>query len=148
MFRDLKFSTLEEIETELQKMKVAKKINTSGVWSSYQIIKHISEMLEYSMTSYPVEAPKIVQFFAGFVKTLIFLQGKMFRGLPNPLAPSKREEGDFEFELKLYLERLNSLKNFTGKFAPHPMFGELPKKEWIKLHSIHAALHLSYINYE
>ncbi len=148
MFRDLKFSTLEEVILELDKIENAKKIKTTATWSFYQIIKHLSDMLEFSMTSYPVEAPKIVQFFAGFVKNLIFIQGKMFRGLPNPVAPSKREEGDHVSELKLYRERLNRLQNFSGKFAPHPMFGEITKAEWFKLHSIHAALHFSYINYE
>lgn len=148
MFRNLKFTNLDEVLSELEKIENAKKFTTVGVWSYYQILKHVSELMEYSMTSYPIEVPKLVQYMGGgLAKEIIFFFGTMLRNIPNPLADKKRIEGDHDKELKLFRERIVRLKNFSGEFARHPIFGELKKEEWIRLHSIHSAHHLSFVNY-
>jgi hypothetical protein len=146
MYRNLRFQTVEEVITELDRLQNSGIQTTTGLWSYFQIIKHLSDMLEFSMIGYPYLAPKIIRvLFGPIIKYFIFRRGAMSPGLPNPIAPSKREEGDVSFEIKLYRERLNKFLTFEGTFGEHPAFGKMIKSDWIKLHSVHAAHHLSYV---
>lgn len=148
MYRNLEFKKIEQVIEEINRIQSSPVVNTTGLWSLYQIIQHLSSNLEYSMSNYPKLFPSFLKSTVGKIAKFIVLgSNRMRSGLPNPIAPKFREEGDAKKEIKLYLERIEKFKNFQGSFASHPIFDFMTKEEWEKLHAMHAAHHLSYVQY-
>jgi hypothetical protein len=44
-----------------------------------------------------------------------------------------------------FLQLLQKLKEFKGEFAPHPRLGHVGHDDFIRLHLIHCAHHLSFL---
>ena len=148
MYRNLRFRTLDQVVEELKIIKTSAVLNSIATWSPYQNIKHLSELMNYSLTKYPMEMPIFLRLTVGKIyKKYMFTLGYMPQGLPNPIAPKVREEGDTRKEIDLFLLRIQEFKNFKGEFAIHPIFDKLSREDWEILHSMHAAHHLSNISY-
>ncbi|MCB1176387.1 MAG: DUF1569 domain-containing protein [Leptospiraceae bacterium] len=149
MRRVLKIENFEDLERELEHLEQAEKIETSGVWSFYQILLHISNFIHYSMHGYPVMLPAIFRKTIGrFYFKRLMKKGVMEPGGYNPSTPKIREDGGIKPVLQKCKEVINDFKIFEGEFAPHPVFDKLDKSTWEKFHSIHASLHLSFVHPE
>jgi hypothetical protein len=146
--RDLKLNSFKDIEDELDKIEKATELRTVGVWSVYQILQHMTDMLHGSMHGFPKLQFKLFRMTIGkFIYNSIINSGEMKAGYPNPSAPSKREEAPILPAVQRLRAMLSEFQSYSGQMAIHPMFDDLNKDQWTKLHLIHFSLHLSFINH-
>lgn len=148
MRRELKLNSFKDIEDELDKIENAAELRTVGVWSVYQILQHMTDMLHGSMHGYPKLQLKIVRMTLGrFMYNKIINSGEMKPGYPNFSAPTKREEAPILPAIQRFRAMISEFKSYTGEMAIHPFFDHLNKEQWTQLHLIHFALHLSFITH-
>lgn len=147
MRRVIEIKTMEELEHELDELELADEIETSGKWTYYQIIVHITDSIYSSLYGYPGLMPWIVRKTIGrLVLARILADGKMNPGYYNPSTPKEKVEGDAISALGRLRECIKEFKNWDGKFSVHPIFDVMDKQTWEKLHCIHASLHLSFVH--
>ena len=145
--RTLYFKNLDEIIEEAERLN-AVEVRSLGNWSYAQIMSHLAKTMDLSIDGTDFVPSWAVRFF-GKRKKHYAIHAPMKPGikLPDKLAqataPDKKSMSmDEGFELlKGAIERL---KNDPNR-AAHPIFGELTRDEWDKLHQRHAELHLSFI---
>ena len=148
MRRDLKLNSFKDIEDELDKIEKATELRTVGVWSVYQILQHMTDMLHGSMHGFPKLQFKLFRMTIGkFIYNSIINSGEMKAGYPNSSAPSKREEAPILPAVQRLRAMLSEFQSYSGQMAIHPVFDDLSKDQWTKLHLIHFSLHLSFINH-
>jgi len=144
MNRNLRFNSLEDAVAELNRLGKGK-VTTMKLWTYFQILTHCADALEFSMSSYPRVMPGIIRKTIGkFFFNRMMKDGYMKAGAPNPSAPKTREEGDEKAALLRLQKALSAFEKFQGPFAIHPVFDELTKDQWAKLHSFHIANHLGF----
>jgi hypothetical protein len=147
---NMNFQTLDEIDTFLISLK-NQSVTTSGKWTLGQILSHIGDSIEFVLTQKKgaIHIPTIIQNTIGkIVLQKFFLFGKMDRGLPNPIKQGEPKDGDILVELDRVIKLSESFRNHPGPFNPHPIFGQLSKEEYIKLHLLHCSNHFSYIHFQ
>ncbi len=146
--RELKLNSFKDLEDELDKIEKATELRTVGVWSVYQILQHMTDMLHNSMHGFPKLQFKLFRVTLGkFIYNKIINSGEMKAGYPNSSAPSKREEAPIPPAIQRLRAMISEFQSYSGQMAVHPVFDELNKNEWTKLHLIHFSLHLSFINH-
>lgn len=145
MRRNIKLMNLDDVEAELNYLDGAGSIQTSGLWTYYQILSHMNDAVHFSMTGFPSVLPGFIRKTVGrYMFKKIIRTEVMKPGYLNPSAPKKREEGDARLMLQKLRSTLSEFKNYNGEMAVHPIFDRLSKEEFTKLHSIHFSLHLSF----
>lgn len=146
MQRQVKLNSFEDLLAELEKIEKARELKTSGVWSVYQLLEHMSENLYGSLHGFSRHQPKIVRMTIGkFVLRKILKSGVMRSGYPNPHTPKTREEGDILSSIQKLRSIIEEFQNHRGNFAMHPIFDKLTKEQWMQLHLIHFSMHLSFL---
>ncbi len=146
MRRELKLNSFRDLEKEIEKIEKASGPKTTGVWSVYQILQHLTDMLHGSMHGFPKHQPKIVRMTVGkYMYKKIIKSGVMRQGYPNASAPAKREDAPIAPAIQRLRAMITEFESFNGHMAMHPFFDRLNKEEWTKLHLIHFSLHLSFI---
>jgi hypothetical protein len=144
--RELKLNSFRDLEEQIEKIEKAVGPKTTGVWSVYQILQHLTDMLHGSMHGFPKHQPKIVRMTVGkYMYNKIIKSGVMRQGYPNASAPAKREDAPIQPAIQRLKSMITEFENFNGHMAMHPFFDRLNKDEWTKLHLIHFSLHLSFI---
>lgn len=144
--RELKLNSFRDLEKELEKIEKAVGPKTTGIWSVYQILQHLTDMLHGSMHGFPKHQPKIVRMTVGkYMYKKIIKSGVMRQGYPNASAPAKREDAPIQPAIQRLRSMITEFENYNGHTAMHPFFDRLNKDEWTKLHLIHFSLHLSFI---
>ncbi len=144
--RELKLNSFRDLEQEIEKIEKAVGLKTTGVWSVYQILQHLTDMLHGSMHGFPKHQPKIVRMTVGkYMYKKIIKSGMMRQGYPNASAPAKREDAPIQPAIQRLRSMITEFENFNGHMAMHPFFDRLNKEEWTNLHLIHFSLHLSFI---
>jgi hypothetical protein len=147
MRRLIEINNFEELEHELDELESASEIETTGKWSFYQILLHISDSIHYSIHGYPGVLPWLIRKTIGrIVLGRLIAEGKMNPGHYNPTAPKEREEGDYKSAMSRLRECIKEFKNHDGIFSVHPIFDAMDKHTWEKLHCIHASLHMSFVH--
>lgn len=147
--RPLKLESFDDLLTELLTIENQYRnqtVATTGNWSFYQILDHLTKSTVASMQGYPKMMPATIRRTLG-PKALkhILKTGKMKAGAKNPDAPQKREEGDEKNALAELRQSIQDFRSHKGDYAEHSFFGPINKEDYEKLHSIHAALHLSFV---
>jgi len=144
--RELKLNSFRDLEKELEKIEKAVGPKTTGIWSVYQILQHLTDMLHGSMHGFPKHQPKIVRMTVGkYMYKKIIKSGVMRQGYPNASAPAKREDAPIQPAIQRLRSMITEFENYNGHTMMHPFFDRLNKDEWTKLHLIHFSLHLSFI---
>lgn len=147
--RQLKLESFDDLLTELSTIENQYRnqtVTTTGNWSFYQILDHLTTSIVASVQGYPKMMPKAIRRTLG-PKALkhILKTGKMKAGAKNPDAPQKREDGDEHKALSNLRQSIKVFRSHKGDYAEHSFFGPINKEDYEKMHSIHAALHLSFV---
>jgi Protein of unknown function (DUF1569) len=139
--RRLKFADADAVAAEVRRLRSG--YTRVGEWSLPQMCWHLGSAIEFSMRPPPHKAVK-----AGIGRKVLLLailmMGRIPAGAhaPDPITPAKETPESTIDDFFTVLERL---KNFTGKFAPNPMFGHLTHGQYLRLHLIHCAHHLGFL---
>lgn len=141
MPRKLRCQNFAHIRQELARLEKGP-VTTTGSWSYYQIITHLTKGIENSLKGAKHEMPFIRKWFVGPVAYIAFkLYGRIPRGLPGP-AKERIEGNETEAVLK-YRKALDTFEEFEGPVSDHPVLGPFTKKQWLNFHSWHFANHVS-----
>jgi Protein of unknown function (DUF1569) len=121
-------------------------VKVLGNWSAGQIFRHLATAYNGSIDGFAMTFPWYFKLMAKAFKQKL-INGAMPAGFNLPrkgaeeLAPepTSTEEG-----LELLRSAVARLQNEPHR-AAHPMFGEITREEWDKIHLHHASLHMSFI---
>jgi hypothetical protein len=142
MPRDLRCQNFEHVRKELDRLEKGP-VTTTGSWSFYQIITHVSKGVEGSMKGVKRGMPFWKKYIFGPIAFRLFkLQGRIPRGIKGP--PSDRIEGNEVEAITRYRKALDTFEEFEGPVSDHPVLGPFTKKKWLDFHSWHFANHASH----
>lgn len=142
------FSNFDQVLDHLSLLESSDYIETTGVWSYYQILSHCKDHILYSMIGFPY-------YYAAFFRKTIgkYLLAKLLkRGYMEPNGyngemKTTRIEGDEQKALVELKEAIFSFQKYNKEFATHPIYDKMDKATWEKFHSMHIANHLSFVEF-
>jgi hypothetical protein len=143
--RQLKFASYAELLADIDRLSSGP-VKTLGNWSPGQAFRHLAIAYNGSIDGFPMTFPLPFRLMAKvFRKKLLSMA--MPAGFKLPAAgakamvppPTATEEG--AAQLRTAIARLGR----EPKRARHPMFGDLTREEWDRVHLTHASLHLSFL---
>lgn len=144
--RTLRFQTLTEAAAELDRIEKAVSVHATGLWSYPQILDHLADAFESSISTYPSLVPAFIRKTLGkLIYTRMVNNGFMSSGSPNPSAPKVRKEGDARISMKRLRKAMSRFESHKGEMAVHPMFDVLSKEQFAHLHAMHMANHLGFV---
>jgi hypothetical protein len=142
--RPLTFASLAAVMDDVDRLLPAH--TTVGRWSLGQVCNHLTGALIGSVDGFPGRAPWLLRKTVGrVVRRQIMKSGQMREGfklperfLPKPGLDARAEAEALRAALRMY-------DGHSGPLADHPLFGPLDRDAWTRLHCIHCAHHLSFV---
>ena len=135
---DLAFQRLETLDLA--------SIESSGDWGLGQMFSHLAQGVEFSMTGYPIQKPKLFQATVGTLAFKVFdARGRMSHGLNEPIPGEIVSRVTAEDGLQRLWQSLETFKDFDQPLSPHFAFGRLNKAKFAKAHLLHIENHLEEV---
>lgn len=142
--RVLEFKDRTEVVAELERLRrghVAR-----GTWDLSQTCDHLAYFIEGSLDGHQFKVPWLLKvLFGRFVLRRILKSGKMKAGVPTPQKPLPAAGGDEATAVVRLTKALDRLFAHEGELHASPFFGYLTPHEWRRLHLIHCAHHLAFL---
>ena len=143
--RKLDYTSLEEVVADADRLGSGP-VQTLGNWSPGQVFRHLAIAYNGSIDGITMTFPWPLRLIARIFKKKL-ISGSMPAGFKLPAsgakvmtpAPVSTEEG--LAELRAAVQRL---RRETHR-ASHPVFGEISKEDWDRIHRNHANLHMSFL---
>jgi len=143
--RILEFKDRDEVVAELDRLQ---RIGCTprGKWDLFQTCDHLAYFVEGSLDGHPYKVPWLFKvLFGRLVLRRILKTGKMKPGAPTPQKPLPAAGGDASAAVARLTQALDRLFAHEGELHASPFFGYLTPEEWRRLHMIHCAHHLSFL---
>ena len=149
--RTLKFENLNDAVADAQKL-LADGYDKAGKWDYGQVLGHLTNWLSYQLDGFPPLPIWLRPIF--FVVRMTMAKGLLKKVIETGVmsegsktAPQSIPEAGIDpkrafAEYKAAVERWQA---HTGEYLPSPLFGVMTKDEVTKLHTVHAAHHLSFL---
>jgi hypothetical protein len=143
--RNLRFAAYDELRGDVDRL-TSGPVKVLGNWSPGQIFRHLAIAYNASIDGFTMTFPLHLRLIGRvFRKKLLTMQMPAgFKLPPNGAAmlePPSTATDEGAAQLRAAIERLER----EPKRAKHPMFGELTREEWDRVHLTHASLHLSFL---
>jgi hypothetical protein len=143
--RKLHFDNLDDLLKDVDRLNQGK-VKTLGNWSSGQILKHLTIIMNGSIDGFPVRFAWPLRFFGWLMKNRILSKtmppGFQLKGRAGELflpPPTSWDDGLLGFRQAIH--RLQT----DGTREPSPFLGVMTREQWDQLHCRHAELHLSFL---
>lgn len=134
------------VETTLRRLEAldVTRIENSGDWGLGRMFNHLAQGVEFSMTGYPQQKPKLFQMTAGKLAFAVFsMRGHMSHGLdeaiPGEVVAAEVSAHDGMGRL---VQSLETFRAFDGPMQPHFAYGALSKAQFGRAHLMHVEDHL------
>ncbi|GAB5449493.1 DUF1569 domain-containing protein [Gymnodinialimonas sp.] len=135
---DTAFRRLEDLDLSA--------IQSTGDWGLGRTFSHLAQGVEFSLSGYPQEKPKLFQWTAGKIAFAVFNhRGQMSHGLDEPIPGEVVAEASAEDGLQRLWVSLEAFRKFEGPLKPHFAFGRLGKDQFAKAHLMHIENHLDEV---
>lgn len=142
MPRNLRCRTIKDMRAELDRLGPGP-VETTGSWSYYQILTHLTKAVEGSMKGNKRDLPWWKKHLLGPVLYRIFVfRGSIPRGIKGP--PSDRVEGNVAEALAAFRKALDDFEKHEGPWSEHIILGRLDKAQWANFHPLHFQNHVSH----
>lgn len=151
--RTLHFATIDELLAEIDRVVEADKsgtLRTVGAWTPGQILGHVAAWIEYGYQGYPM---KPVPWFVRFILRRQ-LKKYMKRGMPTGVRIPRVPDGTYGIDEMPTEQAAEQLRIALGKLQRRepakfdsPAFGAMSEEDRVRLNLMHAALHLSFLQY-
>lgn len=142
--RALAFTSLDQVMPEVDRLLDG--YATMGNWSLGQICNHLGDTLRCSIEGFGARAPWLIRaLVGGTIKRRVLTTGMMREGIKVPAQFLPKPGLDDRAEAEAFRAALRIFASHTGPVADHPLFGPMTPKEWDRLHCIHCAHHLSFV---
>jgi Protein of unknown function (DUF1569) len=117
---------------------------TRSGWALPQVLVHLAQSIEFSMTGFPQPKPALFQATLGTAAFAFFdARGRMSHSLTEPIpgAPSLEPPLALEAALARLNKALSDFERFDGPLQPHFAYGKLSKPQYSRAHLMHLADH-------
>lgn len=142
--RTLTFSSLDDVMPDVDRLLLGHR--TAGNWTLGQICSHLGAGMRGAIDGFGVRAPWLIRITLGkSFKRKVLSTGKMDEGIKLPENALPKPGLDARAEAEALRATIGIFKAHAGPFVDHPMFGPLTRDEWMRLHMIHCAHHLSFV---
>lgn len=122
-------------------------IQSTGDWGLGRMFSHLAQGVEFSMTGYPEEKPRLFQATAGKLAFKIFqMRGRMSHGLHAPIPGEVIGDVSAEDGLQRLWQSLEQFRDFDGSLRPHFAYGALHKDQFALAHLMHIENHLEEVH--
>jgi hypothetical protein len=142
--RLLTFASVPDILAEVRSL-ADRPHRTVGNWTLAQVCRHLADTINGSMDGLDLSRHRFKRFFLS--KRL--LQYTFRHGIPPgyTVDPRLNPPPDVTLEASVAaLERaIARYQSYEGRLRPHPLFGDLSRGTWDRLHCFHGAHHLSFV---
>lgn len=145
--RALRFTSLDDIAADVERLAQAPQVHVLGNWTAGQIVQHLAVVMHKSIDGFTERPPAVVRFLLA-----LFLKRRM---LTHPMSPGfnlpKRAAAELVAPPVEFDEALQNIRQALARLhaeehrEPHPAFGALTRDQWEQLHCRHSELHLSFI---
>jgi hypothetical protein len=149
-FRTLSFANVSDALAEAERLATAARagtLRTTGNWTAGQTIGHLAWWVEAIDEDKGPTPPWFMNIIGPLMKNKI-LKVPPQRGFKLP-GSKTGTYGDEPCELEPAMARLRTAyARLQNKPLPerHPVFGTMSRDEWLRLHCMHAELHLGYLS--
>lgn len=121
-------------------------IQSTGDWDLGRTFSHLAQGVEFSMSGYPEEKPKLFQMTAGKLAFAVFrIRGRMSHGLDEPIPGEVIGDVSADAGLQRLWTSLEHFREFDGPLRPHFAFGALGKDLFAQAHLMHIENHLEEV---
>ncbi len=135
---DTAFRRLDELDLSA--------IQSTGDWDLGRTFSHLAQGVEFSMSGYPEEKPKLFQMTAGKLAFTVFkMRGRMSHGLDEPIPGEVIGDVSADAGLHRLVRSLETFRDFNGALRPHFAFGALGKDQFALAHLMHIENHLEEV---
>ena len=144
--RSVSYDTPDAVVADASRLAAAGAA-TTGNWSLAEIIDHVATAIDLMVDGFGYVAPWYVR----VVGRAFFKRRFLERGMPPRLPfPSGGDVRPFRAGVELpdalkHLREATERLKATVQFAPHPVFGRMPREEVLQLHLRHAELHMGFV---
>lgn len=143
--RQVHFSTFDELLDDTRRLHAAG-YRRGGQWTLGQICEHLAYFIEGSVQGFSLRIPWFVRAIARrFFLPSMLKHGKMRPGLATPQRPLPEPAADESPAVERLRRAVEQFESHVGPYAPSPIFGRLTPDDWRRLHLIHAAHHLAFL---
>lgn len=144
--RKYAFTDFVQVLEQVEILERARFVETTGVWSYYQILRHCTEHIQFSMTHFPYTYNPFLRKTVGkYLLARILERGYMMPDGYNGQIETVRIEGDDRIALLQFKAAIFAFRKFNREFAIHPLYDVMDKPTWERFHSIHIANHFSFV---
>jgi hypothetical protein len=145
--RQLRFESLDDLVSEVDRLENAREIRTLGNWSAGQVLEHLATSLNKSIDGYKNPVPAVFRVVLRLFMKQSFLTKPLSAGFKLP-AKAEAEMWSGSASVPEGAQALRAaigrLKSQTHR-EPHPVIGPLSVAEWNQFHCRHAEMHLSFL---
>jgi hypothetical protein len=113
-----------------------------GNWSLEQICWHLNTVMTFTMRPGPHDAVAVDETAKATLAKILAGQPLPQVTAPERVVPPADAGTD---AIDQFLATIERFKTFTGPYAPHRLFGDMPFSDYQRLHLIHSAHHLSHL---
>ncbi len=143
MPRPLRCKNLNDIRADLTLLEKSP-VETTGNWSYFQIITHLTQAVEGSMKGLKREMPWWKKHILGpLLHRLFVMKGYIPAGIKG--RPVERVEGNEAGAVAQFRKALDAFEKFEGPLSDHPILGQLNKKQWASFHPLHFQNHARHV---
>lgn len=144
--RTVRYSTLDEFLADAEQILSAPH-QTIGEWTAGQILEHLARTMNASIDGFGMKAPWLLRVTIGAWMKNSSLIKPLKPGFKLPKKASKFIPAADVSETEALASCQRAVRRLDAEdpTAPHPMFGNMAREEWIQLHLRHAELHMSFI---
>jgi len=118
---------------------------TVGQWTLAQVCRHLADTINGSMDGFDLRRHRFKRFFLG--KRL--LRWTYRHGIPPGYTIDPRLTPPPNVRLDEALDAMERAveryRTYRGRLRAHPLFGDLSREMWGRLHCFHSAHHLSFV---
>ena len=141
--QDLHFDDLSEVIREVERLVAAHRV--VGKWTLAQVCKHLADSIHGSMDGFDLRRHRFKRFFLA----KIMLRFTYWWGIPPGYTVDPKltppEEVDLDRAVSELQHAIARYERHEGALAPHPLFGELSRPGWDRMHRFHCAHHLRFV---
>lgn len=121
-------------------------IESSGDWGLGRTFSHLAQGVEFSITGYPEELPRLIQMTAGkFAFTLFKFRGRMSHTLDAEIPGELIADVTAADGVDRLCRALEEFRDHDGGRRPHYAYGPLAKDQFALAHLLHIEDHLQEV---
>ncbi|WP_164503446.1 DUF1569 domain-containing protein [Pleionea sediminis] len=144
------FQSLQSISEFIDLLPENLIIESKGVWTPYQVMAHIRQSIQFSISGFPEVKSELFQNTLGILAFHIFdAKGASTHGLSTPIPGAQKisPDGDVINEIKLLSKDIKAFL-LMNEFKPHFAYGKLNIENYQKAHLFHINEHFEELDFK